>query len=174
MKRAHETMLNKGTFIQHQREAALKCMKKNPNQLKEMSKKAHELYPLTLLALESRRKNYPYEFMGCLFDSDSERRLCKIFVESGLIKTPAEEKNIHFRINKCHIDFFIKNKIFVEFHPSVRYEKSKESVKEYYIRRRSLLDKNGFENYPLIVIGRLRNIERKINKIKELISFKGD
>ncbi len=43
MKKAHETMKKQGTFNKHQKEAALLCMKKNPNQLKEMSKKAHDL-----------------------------------------------------------------------------------------------------------------------------------
>ena len=79
-----------------------------------MSRKAHKLYNLSLLALESRRRNYPYKFMNCLFDSDSERRLCEIFVNHSLIAKPKEGKNIHFKINRCHIDFLIKNKIFVE------------------------------------------------------------
>ena len=33
-------------------------MEKHPNQLKTMSKKAHEMHNLDLLALESRRKNF--------------------------------------------------------------------------------------------------------------------
>ncbi|MCK4589576.1 MAG: hypothetical protein KAT77_03975 [Nanoarchaeota archaeon] len=173
MKKAHETMKKKGTFKKHQKEAALRCMVKNPNQLKEMAKKAHEMYPLALLALESRRKNYPYKFMDCLFDSDSERRLCQIFVKERLIKKPEEGKNIHFRINRHHVDFFIKNKVFVEFHPPMTYGTRKgETVKSYYEEKRKVLDRNGYKKYPLIVIDRLRNIESKINKIKNLISFK--
>jgi len=172
MNKAHATMKKKGIFIKHQKEAALKCMEKNPNQLKEMSKKAHEMYPLALLALESLRRNYPFEFMGCLFDSDSERRLCEIFIRSKLMEKPIEGKNVHFRINKNHVDFFIQNSIFVEFHPPINYGRSKgETVKSYYEERRRILDGNGFENYPLIVIDRLRNIEPEIKKIKELISF---
>ncbi|MEK6913292.1 MAG: hypothetical protein AABW47_01320 [Nanoarchaeota archaeon] len=57
MEKAHETMRKNGTFNEHQKLASLKCIEKNPNQLKEMSEKAHKLYPLALLALESRRKN---------------------------------------------------------------------------------------------------------------------
>ena len=172
MKKAHLTMKKKGIFIEHQRKAALKCMEKNPNQLKEMSKKAHEMYPLALLALESLRRNRPFEFMGCLFDSNCERRVCEIFVRAKLMEKPIEGKNVHFRINKKHIDFFIQNSIFVEFHPPRNYGSSKgETVKSYYEERRRLLDGNGFQNYPLIVIDRLRNIEPEIKKIKELISF---
>lgn len=173
MLKAHKTMQNRGTFNQHQKEAALSCMEKNPNQLKEMSKRAHQLYPLALLALESRRKNYPYKFMNCLFDSDSERRLCKIFVENNLMEKPEEGKNIHFRINRHHVDFFIQNTIFVEFHPPADYGRTKgETVKSYYDNKRKVLDENGYKDYPLMVIDRLRNIEPKIDKIKKLLSIK--
>ena len=173
MKKAHETMKFYGTFNDHQKVAALKCLEKHPSQLKDMSKKAHELYPLALLALESRRKKWPYSFMGCFFDSDTERRLCKIFVEHNLIRVPEEGKNVHYKINKCHIDFFLQNKIFVEFHPPIRYGKKKgETVSTYFHERRKILDKNGYENYPLILIDRLSNVESKIGKIRELITLK--
>lgn len=172
MKKAHQIMKLKGTFNEHQKEAALKCLEKHPNQLKDMSKKAHELYPLALLALESRRKNYPYEFMGCFFDSDSERRLCEIFVKYGLMDKPEENKNVHVKINRHHVDFFIKNKVFVEFHPPLQYGRKRgETLKSYYEEKRKILDKSGCKNYPLIVIDRLRDIEPKINKIKCLLSL---
>ncbi len=170
MKKAHETMKNEGTFNKHQLEAALKCMEKNPHQLKEMSKIAHENYPLALLALESRRRNYPYEFMGCLFDSDSERRMCQTLVEQGLMEKPIEGVNIHFRIKRCHIDFFLKDKVFVEYHPPVQYGKKKgETLSSYYSERREVLNANGYQNYPLIVFDRLRNMETKLGRIKKLI-----
>lgn len=173
MLKAHKTMKTKGTFNKHQKKAALICMKKNPNQLKEMSEKAHRLYPLALLALESRRKNYPYEFMGCLFDSDSERRLCKLFLENSLINKPEEGKNIHFKIKHYHVDFFIKNKVFVEYHPPADYGRTKgETIKSYYNYKRNVLDKNGYKDFPLIVIDRLKPIEHKIRKIKKLVSLK--
>jgi len=171
MKKAHETMKRENTFIKYSTKGALKCMEKHPNQLKEMSKKAHELYPLSLLALESRRKNYPYKFMNCLFDSDSERKLCEIFVKNGIIIKPEEGKNIHFRINKHHVDFFIMKRIFVEYHPIVNYESGKETTKTYYLKKRKILDDNGYKNFPLIVIEGLKNLESKINQIKELLTF---
>jgi hypothetical protein len=174
MKKAHETMRIKSTFHQHQKHAALKCLEKHPNQLKDMSKRAHELYPLALLALESRRKNYPYEFMDCFFDSDSERRLCKIFVDYGLMDKPIEGENIHFRIGKRHhVDFFLKNKIFVEFHPPLKYgDRKGETFNSYYDGKRKILDNNGYTDYPLITIDRLRGIEPKINRIKKLLALK--
>lgn len=172
MKKAHRTMKRNGTFHDHQRKAALKCIEKHPNHHKEMSKKAHSLYPLALLALESRRINYPYEFMNCLFDSDGERRLCNIFIKESLMKKPIEKKNIHFRIGRRHVDFFIENKIFVEYHPPRKFGKKIETVRSYYNEKRKFLNENGYEDYPLIVIDRLRNIEPKIKKIRKLLTFK--
>jgi hypothetical protein len=169
MKKAHKTMIENGTFFQHQKMAAIKCKEINPNQLKEMSKKAHELYPLGLLALQSHRKNFPYEFEGCLFDSNSERNLCKKLVEVGLINAPIENKNVHFKIKKCHIDFFIQNKLFLEYHPPRRFGKKIETTRSYYLERRKLLDENGFKDYPLKVIFDLRNLDKKIHEIKDLI-----
>jgi hypothetical protein len=169
MIKAHETMKKNGTFNEHQRLASLKCMKRNPNQLKEMSKKAHELYPLALLALESHRKNYPYKFMMCLFDSNEERIICQKLVENGLIEKPIEKINIHFRVNKCHIDFFIQNKLFIEFHPPRKFGKKIETEETYYNERRNLLNKNGFENYPLILISNLKEADIRIEEAKKLI-----
>lgn len=172
MEKAHETMKKEGTFNRHQQEAALKCMEKNPHQLKEMSKIAHENYPLALLALESRRKNYPYEFMGCLFDSDSERRMCQIFVEQKLMEKPIEGVNVHFKIKRCHIDFFLNETVFVEYHPPIQYGiKKGETLRKYYSERRDFLDANGYTDYPLIVFDRLRDMETKLERIKELIQL---
>jgi len=169
IRKAHRTMRKLGKFYEHQRFAALKCIEKNPNQLKEMSKKAHNMYPLALLALESRRKNYPYEFMSCLFDSEDERRLCKKLVEKGLIKKPIEKINIHFRIRNFHIDFFIQNKLFIEYHPPRKFGRVIETEESYYLERRRLLDENGFKNIPLIVIYELRSIDKKLQEIERLI-----
>ncbi len=168
MKKAHETMKKLGKFKEHQRYAAFKCMEKNPNQLKEMSKIAHEQYPLALLALESRRKNYPYKFMECLFDSNQEKILCEKLVESGLINKPLERVNVHFRIGKCHVDFFIDKKLFVEFHPPRKFGRLIETEESYFLERRNLLDENGFQEFPLIVISNIGAVD---NKIKEIIQI---
>lgn len=169
MKKAHEAMKRKGTFNEHQRLAALKCREKNPNQLKEMSKRAHKLYPLALLALESHRKNYPYEFMGCYFDSNEERIICKKLIERGLIEKPIEKTNIHFRLGKCHIDFFIKNKLFIEYHPPRKFGRTIETEENYFLERRRLLDKNGFKDFPLVVVYNMRSIDNQLQEIQNLI-----
>lgn len=171
MKKAHETMKEQGTFSEHQRKAALKCMENNPNQLKEMSKTAHEKYPLTLLALESRRRNYPYRFMNCHFDSNEERKLCEIFIQEGLMKEPIEKVNGHIRIKRCHVDFFVGNKVFVEYHPTRNYGRTSETSESYYNERRKLLNDSGFKNYSLVIIKSLRSdeIKTKLEEIKNLL-----
>jgi hypothetical protein len=169
MIKAHVTMKKLGIFNEHQRKAALKCKEKNPSQLKEMSKKAHEKYPLALLALESKRRNYPYELMGCLFDSNEERIICKKLVEAGLIEKPIEKVNIHFRIRKSHIDFFIENQVFVEYHPPRKFGRKIETSESYKNERRKLLDEHGFKDNPLIVINNLKEADEKIKQIKSII-----
>jgi len=106
MIKAHQIMKNKGTFYKHQIEAGIICKNKHPDHYKKISKIAHELYPLAILALESRRKNYPYKFMNCLFDSESEKKVCNTFVTKGLINNPIEGENVHIRMGNYHIDFF--------------------------------------------------------------------
>jgi len=165
MKKAHETMKRLGTFNEHQRIAAAKCREKNPTQLKEMSKKAHEKYPLALLALESRRKNLPYKFMDCHFDSKTEKILCELLVKKGLITKHIEKVNVHFKINKCHVDFFIQNKVFIEFHPTRKFGRKIETKESYFLERRRLLDENGYKNHPLIIIRNLKNLDEKIKEI---------
>jgi len=169
MKKAHETMMNKGTFNSHQKEAALACRIKHPKQLKEMSKTAHSKYPLALLALDSRRKNYPYLYNECYFDSEEERIVCQRFVESGLLEKPIENVNVHIRINRKHIDFFIQNKIFVEYHPTRTYGRNVETAEDYFKERRKILDDNGYNNYPLIIIKNMRETNSKIEETKRLL-----
>lgn len=169
MKKAHETMKNKGIFNEHQRLASLKCIEKNPLQLKEMSKKAHSKYPLALLALESKRKNYPYSFMNCSFDSNEERIICKKLIDKGVLESPTENVNVHLRVGKCHVDFFIKNLVFVEFHPPRKFGRKIETSENYYNERRKLLDDNGYNKNPLIVINNLKEADKKIEDIKSII-----
>ena len=172
MKKAHNTMKREGTFYKHQFNASLKCMEKHPNQLKEMSRKAHALYPLAQLARESRRRHYPYRFMDCFFDSFNEMKLCMLLVENGLMEKPIEGKNVHFHLYNHHIDFFVKKTVFIEYHPPIQYGGKNETLKSYYKERRKLLDSRGYKEYPLIVFDRLNRTESKINKIKKLIALK--
>ncbi len=167
MKKAHETMKKNGVFYAHQKEATLKCRDKHPNQLKEMSKRVHELYPD--LAHRSRRKqreNSPYWYKGCRFDSNQERAVCKLLVGHNLIDIPIESKNVQFRIQNYEIDFFLKEKVFLEFHPPISLGNKIETEKSYFKKRREILDENGFKNYPLVVISHIKEAEETVKEIK--------
>ena len=166
MKKAHETMKKKGIFYKHQREAAIKCVEKNPNQLKEMAKKAHRLYPdLAIRGIRSGRKNSPYLFMNCKFDSKEEREFCQLLLKLGYMEKPIEGKNVHIKIGECEIDFLIQGKYFIEYHPPSKYGENKgETISTYYEKRRKHLDKNGYKDCPLIVCDRCKNNEIKLKK----------
>ena len=168
MKKAHETMKMNGEFYSHQKEATLKCMQKHPSQLKEMSKRAHELYPdLAYRSRKKQRENAPYWYMGCAFDSNQERAVCKLLMDHNLIDIPIEGKNVQFRVKNYGIDFFLKEMVFLEFHPPIRLGDKMETEESYYNKRRKILDENGFKDYPLIVIPHIDKAEKMIKEIEE-------
>ncbi|MEE9525808.1 MAG: hypothetical protein V3V78_04355, partial [Candidatus Woesearchaeota archaeon] len=71
-----------------------------------------------------------------------------MFLFFSLIKI--EGKNIHFKIKRHHVDFFIENKLFIEYHPPANYGRNKsETVKSYHAYKRQVLDENGYKSYPL-------------------------
>ncbi|MBT7241359.1 MAG: hypothetical protein HN878_02605 [Candidatus Diapherotrites archaeon] len=169
MKKAHKTMKENGVFGLHQRNAALACMKKRPNHLKKMSKIAHSKYNLVELSRISRRKNSPFEFMGCFFDSNQEREVCKKLIENDLIKTPMPGKNIHFKIKNYEIDFFIDNKIFLEFHPPVFWGYKKETKESYCIERKKVVSESDYAKCPLFIISHIKETQEVLDKIKSLL-----
>jgi len=114
----------------------------------------------TKRAMESRRQNYPFWFLGVPFDSDIERKVAKqLFL--NLFFIPKERVNCHIKLNGGEFDFFIWNQIFIEFHP---WDWNGNSIKKYYKKRRRILDKNGYREYPLITID-------SIDKLKTFISY---
>ena len=113
------------------------------------------------LSIESRRRNFPYEFMENKFDSNEEREVCRLLVRHKIIDKPVEGVNVHFRVNGGEIDFFLKDTVFLEFHPcNIFYHK--ENYDEYYQRRRHLLDRNGYKHIPLIVLQKLDEFETMV------------
>lgn len=130
--------------------------------------KIKKLYPdlpqrRGLLSVESRRKNYPYVFMGCRFDSNEERKACELLVRNGIIDKPKERVNVHFRVGNGEIDFFVQRCLFIEYHPPNLFFKSNSLFgEEYYKQRRILLNKNGFKDIPLVVLEHLNEFNNKI------------
>lgn len=168
MKKAHETMKKNGNFYSHQKEATLKCMQKHPNQLKQMGKRAQELYPdLAYRARRKQRENRPCWYKDCRFDSNQEREVCKLLVKHSLIEKPIEGENVQFRIKNYEIDFFLKQKVFLEFHPPINLGNKRETEESYFNKRRQILDENGFKDYPLVLISHIKKAESLIEELKE-------
>ncbi len=168
MKKTHEIMKKNGTFYSHQKKATSECMKKHPKQLMAMSKRVHELYPdLVYRSRRKQRENMPYWYKGCKFDSNQEREVCKILVGHDLIDVPVEGKNVQFRIQNYEIDFFLNEKLFLEFHPPIKLGDKIETEESYFKKRRTILDENGFADYPLIVIPHINKAEDMVKEIKE-------
>ncbi|MBU2639697.1 MAG: hypothetical protein KKG75_03250 [Nanoarchaeota archaeon] len=149
---------------------AIEKMKKEGRFLKISSKggkNCHKIYPdLALSWIKKRRENSPYTFMDCKFDSKEEKEFCKLLVENKIIKKPIEGINCHIKVGRNDIDFFIKNKIFIEYHPPISYENKKETLRGYYKNRKKILEKNGYTN-QLIVVESIRKIKPHFfNKLK--------
>ena len=117
-------------------------------------------------SVEARRKNSPFIFMGCKFDSNQEREFCKLLVNYEIIKKPIENYNCHIKIGYKDFDFFPQQKIFIEYHP---WDIKGLTTEEYYDKRREALNQNGYRNYPLLVI---KNINEFSNRVLPI--FKGD
>lgn len=106
------------------------------------------------IALEVRRKNWPYWYAGVPFDSEGERQTAK-WLSTHFNFIPKEGKNCHIKVNGGEIDFRVEN-MFIEYHPR---DANRLTKQEYYEARRKLLDENGYENYPLVVIKSLDSLE---------------
>ncbi|MCK4526192.1 hypothetical protein KAW18_02375 [candidate division WOR-3 bacterium] len=117
----------------------------------------HKKYP------DMARNNLPnprLEYDGHYFWSKQEIECYKYLVNLEVNFIP------HFRIGGKEIDFFIENKLFWEHHPIPGMKSYGETNKEYYQRRRQLLDTNGYQDYKLIVTTSLKEmdiIERELN-----------
>jgi len=123
----------------------------------------HKKYPglayrNALLSLKSLRKNRPYKFMDCNFDSNKERECCKLLIYHKIIKNPVEGVNIHFQVDSIEIDFFPQQKIFIEYHP---WDWNGRTTEEYYQERRKILNENDFCEFPLIITKKLADFEIK-------------
>lgn len=168
MRKAIEKMKEEGTYFEHQKLAAEKCFKKHPGQPQRMGERAHELHPdLPIRSLASRRKNSPYMFMGCKFDSNQEREICKLLVRHKLIQKPVEKENVHITLGRNDVDFFVDGKIFIEFHPCGVFGRNRlknETYDSYVKERRMLLDKYGFPERPLVVVSNLKRFAHFLNK----------
>ena len=95
--------------------------------------------------------------------------ILKIYFNNILFYSPREcemAMNIYYQLNNklkinnnCHIsigryefDFFINN-TFIEVHPYNNWDMKKGiTATKYYNNRRKILNKNGYKDYPLLVL----------------------
>ncbi len=145
--------------VEKMHEVVRQKRKEDPNFDKKYREKRREAGKKgAISAIIKNRQNYPYVFMGCKFDSAHEAEICKLLVKHEIIQKPIEGVNVHFRVDSKEFDFFPQQKVFIEFHPW----DFRKTEKEYYDNRRKVLDINGFEGVPLIVLKELENFEKFI------------
>ena len=88
------------------------------------------------------------KYKGQYYDSSDEAGISAALQEQ-FEYIPKEGKNLHIKIKGGEIDYLIeKLKLFIEYH--VRFDKL--TFKQYYNKRRKILDENGYKDYDLLVI----------------------
>jgi len=107
---------------------------------------------------QTRRNNLPYIYDNITFLSKEEIDCYKF------LKKLKIQFQYGFQIDTKEIDFFINKRLFWEHHPHIK-NFHKETTEEYYLKRRRLLDENGYRDYPLIVTTSLNEID----KVKDII-----
>jgi hypothetical protein len=111
-------------------------------------------------------KHKKYNFEGEYFASRQELSLYKLLVSHF-----GRENIIHdFLIDGIHrIDFFIAKKVFWEHHP-----RTWQKLYKYILWRRNILNKNGYENYPLVITTSPKNFNSALSyvlsKVKGIVS----
>ena len=104
-----------------------------------------------LNSIKSQRENKPYYFHKVPFDSNFEREIGMNISYQLNIKLK-EGINCHVIVGGKEIDFFIRG-CFIEPHPiNYFFNKYYKNDKDYYLKRRKILDENGYKKYKLIVI----------------------
>ena len=100
-----------------------------------------------LIAQKVLRQNIRnLKYNGQYYDSSPEIEI-SLCLQYQYNYKPIENKTLHIRIGKYEYDYKL-NDIFIEYH--VWFQN--ETEKEYFRRRRKILDKNGYKKYKLIVI----------------------
>lgn len=144
-------------IIERNRENGLKIKKLHPTQ--------HNLMGLRGTTTRRRLKNYIWD--GVHFDSKDELEVAKL-----LLDKPIEGINTQFVVNYLTIDFFPKQKIFVEYHPLNKKDRRGLTLKEYYDWRRKRIDETEYKNIPLYIISETYGTKKffeQFKKIKEKI-----
>ena len=104
-----------------------------------------------LVSAKVRREKKPYYFHKIPFDSNFEKEIGMNITYQLKIKLK-EGVNCHIRIGGKEFDFKIKRCIIEPHIINHFFNKYYKNDKDYYLKRRKILDKNGYKKYKLIVI----------------------
>jgi len=100
-------------------------------------------------------------FQNVFYDSMMELECAKLFIKHKIVGNFIDSYNCHVKIETKDFDFFPQRKVFVEFHPLAIFD-SDETHDSYYQKRRDVLDRTGYKNYPLIILTKLNEFEEKV------------
>jgi len=96
------------------------------------------------------REKLGYSYWNILFDSMGEMEIALNICYQLNIKLK-RGKNFQVDVGAKTFDFFINN-CFIEFHPCPSLYNKCETRRQYFIKRRKVLNQNGYKNYNLVVI----------------------
>jgi len=99
--------------------------------------------------VETLRNKSKYIYKKIHFSSKGELEIALCLEQQFNIKIK-EKINYQIQISSKTFDFLI-NKCFIEYHPIIPFF-TIETGKEYYNKRRQVLNQNGYKNYNLVVI----------------------
>ena len=169
-------------YKQHQRNAGIQGFKGSEKYREEHSEEIIErnrknglkikgLHPTqySLMGLRGtttirKLKNYIWE--GVHFDSKDELEVAKLLLEK-----PIEGFNTQFVVNYLTIDFFPKQKFFIEYHPfnSKGTDRTgKMTLEKYYDWRRERINETEYKNIPLYIISESYGTKKFLEQIKEI------
>lgn len=144
--------------------------KKAALKLLEFLKEHPEIYALAgQKSFEALRKGQPYLWEGVAFSSNEEREIAKL-----LLDKPLDGVNTQVKIKYYTIDFFPKQKVFVEYHPNLYDHNQKKCLTkaQYKAPRIKTIKESKYKDKRIeFIFDSLKNDREKvldqIKKIKE-------
>jgi hypothetical protein len=102
--------------------------------------------PLAVTPIHDGPLRTGFSFDNRVFFSYQEV-LCYQYLRS--IGIPGKKMHMEFRVGRNHFDFFPLKRVFWEHHPIIR--KIGKDLTKYALKRRAILDSNGYAHLPLVV-----------------------
>jgi len=81
-------------------------------------------------------------------------------------------KNCQIPVGGIFIDFFIKSKVFIEYHSNWSDPRNKMNTKEGYMAQRlNIIKKSEYKGIPIEFIFDRKNYKEQVNEIKKKYSL---